>query len=310
MTSPPGHHRHARSTWSSAVKRSAKAFGRHGGFDLAAMLTFFSVLSLAPALLAVFSMTTLVLASNATTVTSLGDDLVRQYVPAEYQDLVMNIVTSVIDAASGGGLALTIGIAVALWSSSIYVRAFSRCMNIVYGRNESRGLVKRTAIMLLTTLIVLISAVLILVSLALNPALVTGLLGPLAEPLGLSDLLTFMTDTFLPIWAWVKWPIVLALMLAIIALLYYFTPDASQPRNPWSSPGPAVAIVGIALAGGALYFYSAYFTGFNPYGAIGTVMALLIALWLTNIVLLLGAEVDADIQRTRATPNHHPPEEQ
>ncbi|VXB01152.1 YihY/virulence factor BrkB family protein [Citricoccus sp. K5] len=282
-----------------ALKGSAKNFGRDGGFDLAAMLTFFSVLSLAPALLAVFSIITLVLASNAETVISVGDDLVRQYVPTEYQNLVVNLVETMIDSAAGGGIALIIGIAISLWSSSIYVRAFSRCMNTIYGRDEGRGLIKRTATMLLTTLTILLVAVLILVCLALNDALVTGILGPIAAPLGLGDLLRFMTESFLPIWAWAKWPIILALMLAIIALLYYFTPNVRQPRTTWLSLGSAIAILGIAIAVGALYFYSSYFAGFNPYGAIGTIMALLIALWLINIVLLLGAEVDAEIQRTR-----------
>jgi membrane protein len=287
------------SSWKYALKRTIKEFGTDGGFDLAAMLTFFSVLSLAPALLAVFSIITLVLASNADTVTSLADDLVRQYVPTEYQSLVVDLVETMIGSASGGVLALVIGIAIALWSSSAYVKAFSRCMNIIYGREEGRGLVKRTATMLLTTLAVLLGAVLILVCLALNGALVTGVLGPIAGPLGLGDLLGFMTESFLPVWAWVKWPLILALVIAIVALLYYFPPNVRQPKFTWVSLGAVVAIVGIALAGGALYLYSSYFAGYNPYGAIGTVMALLLALWVVNIVLLLGAEVDAEVERAR-----------
>jgi membrane protein len=287
------------SSWKYALKRTIKEFGTDGGFDLAAMLTFFSVLSLAPALLAVFSIITLVLASNADTVTSLADDLVGQYVPTEYQSLVVDLVETMIGSASGGVLALVIGIAIALWSSSAYVKAFSRCMNIIYGREEGRGLVKRTATMLLTTLAVLLGAVLILVCLALNGALVTGVLGPIAGPLGLGDLLGFMTESFLPVWDWVKWPLILALVIAIVALLYYFPPNVRQPKFTWVSLGAVVAIVGIALAGGALYLYSSYFAGYNPYGAIGTVMALLLALWVVNIVLLLGAEVDAEVERAR-----------
>jgi membrane protein len=286
-------------SWKYALKRTIKEFGTDDGFDLAAMLTFFSVLSLAPALLAVFSIITLVLASNANTVISLADDLVRQYVPTEYQSLVVNLVGTLISTASGGVIALIIGIAIALWSSSAYVKAFSRCMNIIYGREEGRGLIKRTATMLVTTLAILVGAVLILVCLALNDALVTGVLGPIAGPLGLRDLLSFMTESFLPVWAWIKWPIILALVIAIVALLYYFPPNVRQPKFTWVSLGSVVAIIGIAIAGGALYLYSSYFAGYNPYGAIGTVMALLLALWMSNIVLLLGAEVDAEVERAR-----------
>jgi membrane protein len=287
------------SSWRYALKRTIKEFGTDGGVDLAAMLTFFSVLSLAPALLAVFSIITLVLASNAETVISLVDDLVRQYVPTEYRSLVVDLVETLISSASGGVIALVIGIAIALWSSSAYVKAFSRSMNIIYGREEGRGLVKRTAAMLATTLAILVGAVLILVCLALNEALVTGVLGPIAGPLGLGDLLGFMTESFLPIWAWAKWPLILALVIAIVALLYYFPPNVRQPRFTWVSLGSVVAIIGIAIAGAALYLYSSYFAGYNPYGAIGTVLALLLALWVSNIALLLGAEVDAEVERAR-----------
>jgi membrane protein len=287
------------SSWKYALKRTVREFGTDGGADLAAMLTFFSVLSLAPALLAVFSLITLVLASNAETVTSLVDDLVRQYVPTEYQSLVVMLVETMISSSSGGVVALIIGIAIAVWSSSAYVKAFSRSMNIIYGREEGRGLIKRTAAMLGTTLAILVGAVLILVCLALNDALVTGVLGPIAGPLGLGELLGFMTESFLPVWAWAKWPIILVLVIAIVALLYYFTPNVRQPRFTWVSLGSVVAIIGIAIAGAGLYLYSSYFAGYNPYGAIGTVMALLLALWVSNIVLLLGAEVDAEVERAR-----------
>jgi membrane protein len=286
-------------SWKYALKRTIREFGTDDGFDLAAMLTFFSVLSLAPALLAVFSIITLVLASNAETVITLADDLVRQYVPTEYQSLVVNLVETLISTASGGVIALIIGIAIALWSSSAYVKAFSRCMNIIYGREEGRGLIKVTATMLVTTLAILVGAVLILVCLALSDALVTGVLGPIAGPLGLGDLLSFMTESFLPVWAWIKWPLILALVIAIVALLYYFPPNVRQPKFTWVSLGSVVAILGIAIAGGGLYLYSSYFAGYNPYGAIGTVMALLLALWMTNIVLLLGAEVNAEVERAR-----------
>ncbi|WP_234946196.1 YihY/virulence factor BrkB family protein [Agrococcus sp. Marseille-P2731] len=286
-------------SWKYAFKRAIKEFSSDGGTDLAAMLTYYMVLSLAPGLLAVFSIIALVFANNAQTVTTLVDDVVQQYVPADAQPIVVNLVTTMTESATGGVIALIIGIATAVWSASAYVKAFSRCMNIVYGIEEGRGFIKQTATMLLITISVLVGIVLILVSIAVNDALVTGVLGPIAEPLGLSDFLAFMTQTFLPIWAWVKWPVILGLVVLMIALLYYLAPNLQQPKFTWVSIGSIVAIVGIAVAAVALSIYFAFSSGYGAYGAIGGVMALLFALWIFNIVLLLGAEVDAEVERAR-----------
>ena len=287
------------SSWKYALKRAIKEFGTDGGTDLAAMLTYYMVLSLAPGLLAVFSIIALVLANNADTVTQLVDDVVRQYVPQDYQSLVVDLVETMTSSATGGVIALIIGIATAVWSASAYVKAFSRSMNIIYGIEEGRGLIKQTATMLLITIALLVGVVLILVSLALNDALVTGLLGPIAEPLGLGGLLSFMSQTFLPIWAWVKWPVILALVIAMIALLYYLAPNVQQPKFTWVSLGSIFAIIGIAIAAVGLWAYFTFLTGYSAYGTIGTVMALLFALWIFNIVLILGAEVDAETERAR-----------
>ncbi len=286
------------SSWKYALKRALKEFGSDHATDLAATLTYFMVLSLAPGLLAVFSIISLVLANNADTVTRVVDDAVRQ-VPADYQDLVLNLVETMTTSATGGVIALIIGIATAIWSASAYVKAFSRCMNIVYGIEEGRGFVKQTAQMLAITVTLLVGIVLILVSLALNDALVTGIFGPIAEPLGLGGVLAFMSQVFLPIWAWVKWPVILGIVVLMIALLYYLAPNLKQPKFTWVSVGSIVAIVGIAIAAVGLGLYFTFASGYSSYGAIGTVMALLFALWIFNIVLLLGAEVDAEVERAR-----------
>ncbi|GAA1124241.1 YihY/virulence factor BrkB family protein [Citricoccus alkalitolerans] len=296
-------------SWKYAFKRALKEFGTDSGTDLAARLTYYMVLSLAPALLAIFSIITLVLANNADTVTTLVDDLVQQYVPADYQSLVVDLVDTMISSATGGVIALIIGIATALWSASAYVKAFSRSMNAIYGVEEGRGLVKQLGTMLLVTLSLLLGVVLILVSLALNQSLVDGVLGPIAEPLGLGGTLAFLSETFLPIWAWVKWPVILALVITMIAMLYYFTPNVKQPKFTWVGIGSVVAIVGIAIAGVALSIYLTQFAGYSSYGAIGTVMALLFVLWIFNIVLLLGAEVDAEVERARQLQAGIPAEE-
>ena len=286
--------------WKYALTRALKEFGNDGGTDLAAKLTYYLVLSLAPSLLAVFSILSLVLASNRGAI----DDLLGQLtglVPSDYQALVTNLVTTMSDSAGSGGgiIALIIGIATALWSASAYVKAFNRSANTVYGYEEGRGLVKLTLTNLLTTLILIVGIVVVLLSLALNRSLVDGFLQPIAGPLGMTGVVNFLSDTFLPVWAWVKWPVVVLILLVLIATLYYTTPNVQKPRFHLFGPGNIVALVGMVLAAVALSVYFTQFAGYSAYGAIGTIMALLFALWIFNIVLLLGLEVDAEVERAR-----------
>lgn len=285
--------------WSYGVKRAVKEFVADGGTDLAAMLTYYTALSLAPAVLAIFSLASLVLASNADQVTSLTENLVSENVPADYRNLVTDLINTAAGSAGGGAIALIISIAVALWSSSAYVKAFGRCSNLIYERAEGRGFVKKTGTMLLTTLAMIVGVMLILVSLALNQSLVSSLLGPIAEPLGLTSVLNFLTETFLPIWTWVKWPVIIALIIVMIAVLYYFSPNIRMPKFRWVSLGSVIAIIGIGVAAVGLYFYFAYAAGYSSYGAIGSVMALLFALWVFNIMLIFGVEVEAEAERAR-----------
>ena len=296
----PGHlPKLGRASWKYAFTRAVKEFSADDGADLAAMLTHFTVLSLAPVLLGILAIVSLILTSNADTVTGLVADLTTRYLPAAYQELAVNLVKTIAGSYTGSLIALTIAIATALWSSSGYVKAFSRCMNTIYGREEGRGLLKQTGAMMLVTLVMLAGVVLILVSLALNKPIVSGLLGPIAEPLGMSGQLDFLLTTFLPVWSWVKWLVILALAITLVAVLYFFTPNVRQPKFTWISPGSVVAIAGIATAGLLLWIYLTRFAGYSAYGAVGTAIAVLFVLWAFNIMLLLGAEVDAEVERAR-----------
>lgn len=284
--------------WKYALTRAVKEFGNDGGTDLAAKLTYYMVLSLAPALLAVFSILTLVLASNRSAV----DDLVQQLagmVPPDYETVVSDVVNNLMGQAGGGIIALIVGILTAVWSASAYVKAFNRASNQVYNYSEGRGFVKLTLTNLLTTMIMLAGIVLTLISLALNRSLVEGLIAPIAQPLGMTSAVNFLSDTFLPIWAWVKWPVVIILLLVLIATLYYMTPNVKKPSFRMFGPGNIFALVGMVLAAVGLYFYFTTLAGYSAYGAIGGVMALLFALWIFNIVLLLGLEIDTEVERAK-----------
>lgn len=286
-------------SWRYVVKRVVKEFYAERGIDVAAMMTFFTTLSLAPALLAVYSLFTLLVANNEELVSGFIDEFIDDVVPDGYEPPVRDFIETVIGSPAGGVVGLVIGLATALWSSSAYMRAFSRGSNAVYRRAEGRGMVRKWGMMLFTTLVFLFGVALVLVSLALNEPLVSGLLGPVAAPLGLSGALDFLLRVFLPVWVWLKWPFILGLMIGMIAILYYFAPNVRKPRFRWLTLGSAFAILGIAVVSAGLYIYFTFFGGYSSYGAVGGIIAVLFALWFYNIVLLVGVKIDAETERAR-----------
>ncbi|MEJ5918837.1 YihY/virulence factor BrkB family protein [Corynebacterium sp. H78] len=282
-----------------ALKRSLVEFWFEHGLDRAATLTFFTVLTASPALLAVYSIATLVLADYSASIVALTDDFVATYIPDQYGKYVTRIVNIIIGSAKSGLVALTIGILMSLISSSAYVRAFSRSANAVYRVSEGRSLIEYHAIMLATTLVMLVGSFGLILSVAINRSLVTGLLEPLSDTLNIQDTVTFLLDGFFPVWDWIRWPIIVLVLMVLIDALYYATPNVRQRRFRWLSTGSAVAIVGVAITGWLLTVYLARFASFNPYGAMGAVIAMMVALWVINAMLLFGFKLDAEIERVR-----------
>lgn len=152
--------------------------------------------------------------------------------------------------------------------------------------------------MLGITLIMVITVVAALVSLALNATIIETVFAPIAQVVGAQGILTTLTETFLPIWQWLKYPVVLALIIIMLGVLYHFSPNVER-RFKLFSVGAVVAVIGIILAGIAMGIYLTYFASYSSYGAIGTVMAVLFVIWIFNIVIILGAEIDVELLRAR-----------
>lgn len=281
-----------------ALKRAILQFSIDKGTDRAATLTYFAVLSLAPLLLAVFSILTLFLASAADTVENFAEDLVTQAVPADYQELSLNLINTMTQSASGSVIALIVGTVIALWSASKYVQAFARNLNEIYGVVEGRSIMRLYTTMLLLTLVLVVTVVAALVSLALNASIIDAVFAPVAQVIGAEAFLATLTESFLPVWNWLKYPVVLLLLIVMIGILYQFSSNVERKFKPLSA-GAVVAVVGIMLAGAAMIIYLTYFASYSSYGAIGTLMAVLFVIWIFNIVLLLGAEVDVELFRAR-----------
>ncbi|SLM90943.1 YihY/virulence factor BrkB family protein [Brachybacterium nesterenkovii] len=288
--------------WKYLAKRVLTEFGRDAGTDQAAMLTYFMVLSIAPTLLALFSLATLLLSDMKDQIAQLLTEAITSSGIGQgaqgIDSAVSSTVESLMGSATGGTIALIIGIATALWSASAYVKAFARVSNVIYEVPEGRGPIRFNLGMLAVTAASIIGLLLIMVSLLLNRTLVDSVVGPLAQSVGATGVLDFLSGAFLQVWAWVKWPVILVIAILIVALLYWATPNIKRPFR-LLSPGAVVAILGTILAAVALSIYMSTVAGYSSYGAIGGIMAVLFALWVLNIVLILGAEVDAEFERAK-----------
>ena len=293
------------------AKRVLTEFLRDGGTDQAAKLTYFMVLSIAPTLLALFSLATLLLSDLKDEIAQLITEAIESAASGSELgagEAVKSTIDSLMGSATGGTVALIIGIATALWSASAYIKAYGRVANHIYEVPEGRGPVRMNATMLALTVAMILGILLVMVSVLLNETIVESLLGPIASTIGAEGVLEFLMGSFLPIWAWVKWPVILVIAFALISLLYWGAPNVDKPFR-FISPGGVFAILGIGVAAVALSIYMGTVAGYSSYGAIGGIMAVLFALWVMNIVIIMGAEVDAEYQRARELASGKPAEE-
>lgn len=297
----PGSPRLSGRTLAYMAKRVLAEFTRDGGTDQAAKLTYYLVLSIAPTMLALFSLATLLLSDMKDEIAGLIKEAISSGAGGSGMEVggaVDSTLDSLMGSATGGTIALIIGIATALWSASAFVKAYGRVANQIYEIPEGRGFIRLTLSMLALTVAMILGILLVLISVLLSQSIVDSLLGPIASTIGAEGLLTFLTESFLPIWAWVKWPVILVIAFALVSLLYWGAPNVEKPFR-LISPGGVFAILGIGVAAVALSIYMGTVAGYSSYGAIGGIMAVLFALWIMNIVIILGAEVDAEFERAK-----------
>ncbi len=292
------------------LRRAFLSFWLGAGVDNGAKLTFFSILAFAPTILAIYSLTTLFLANNRDLVIRATDDFIAGYVPSDYQGLAVDVVEMVVGTRAEGLISLILSVAVSVLSASGYVRAFSRTANLAYGVTEGRHPVRLWGSMVLVTAVQIIGVVVVLAALSVNAPLVESVLKPVATPLGIEGVVVFLTDRFLPVWGWLRWPVVVAIIVLLMDILYFFTPNLRTPRFRWLTAGSATATAGIALVGLVFFVYLRYFTGVSSYGAIGTLLAAIFALWAMNIMVVFGLMLDVETERVRLLRRGHPFEEE
>ena len=272
--------------WWPVLKRTFGEFKDDNLTDWAAALTYYAVLAIFPALIVLVSILGLV-GSSATQ--PLIDNL-GTVAPGPAKEIFTSAIENLQGDQGAAGVLFVVGLLGALWSASGYVAAFMRASNAIYDIEEGRPIWK--------TLPVRVGLTLVLLLLLAVSTIAVVLTGGLAEKVG--DLIG-LGETAVSVWNIAKWPILLVVVSFMFALLYWAAPNVKHPGFRWISPGGVLAVIGWLIASGAFALYVSNFASYNKtYGALGGVVVFLVWLWISNVVILLGAEFNAELERERA----------
>jgi membrane protein len=272
-------------SWKGVFKRALREFNEDKVTDWAAALTYYGVLSIFPMLLALISL--LGLFGQSATQPLL--DNIGSIAPGPGKQIITNAITNLQKSQGSAGIMFFVGLAAALWSASGYTGAFMRASNDIWDVEEGRPAWKTIPLRVGVTGLLL---VLLTIS-----AMAVVLTGPLAQHVG--DIVG-LGSAAVTAWDIAKWPVLILVVAFMIALLYYAAPNVKHPKFQWVSPGSLMAVVLWIIASAIFAFYVANFGSYSKtYGALGGVIVFLTWLWITNNVILLGAEVNAEIERGR-----------
>ncbi len=270
----------------ATLKRTAKEFQEDNLTDWAAALTYYALLSLFPALIATVSLLGVFGDPKATTeslteiITDLGPESAAETFAGPIESITANQGTA--------SVAFFAGLAAAVWSASAYVGAFMRASNVIYETPEGRPFWKVRPLQIGVTLVM----ILLLVVLALGLVSTGPILDAVAGEVGLSE-------TAVTIWSYAKWPLMAALFLLMVAVLYYASPNVKLRGFRWVSAGSVVAIVVWVIASALFSFYVANFGSYDEtYGTLGGLIALLIWFWISNLAILFGHQLNAERERS------------
>src|SRR3954454_18993438 len=273
------------SSTKGTLRRTIREFQEDNVTDWAAALTYYGVLSIFPALLALVSIVGLM----GTSATNALQKKLSTFAPGAARNILGGGIDQLANHPGGAGLPFVVGLLVALWAASGYIAAFMRASNVIWDVEEGRPVWKTIPVRLGVTIVVVL---LLAVS-----ALAVVLTGSLADKTGR---LLGLGSTFVTVWDIAKWPVLLLIVALILAILYYASPNVKQPGFKWVTPGSVVAVVVWLVASALFALYVANFGSYNKtYGSIAGVIVFLVWLWITNIAVLFGAELNAEIERGR-----------
>jgi membrane protein len=281
-------------SWWSVLKRTVLEFKEDNLTVWAAALTYFGVLAIFPALLALVSILGL-LGSGSTQ--PLIDNL-GNVAAGPAKEIITAAIQNLQNSKGSAGLSFFVGVAIALWSASGYVAAFMRASNAIYDVDEGRPVWKTIPVRLAITVVLVV----LLAITAVAVVITGGLADQAGKMLGIGS-------TAVTVWDVAKWPVLLLIVSLMISILYWASPNVKQPGFRWISPGGILAVAIWIVASAGFAFYVANFGSYNKtYGALAGVIIFLVWLWISNIAILLGAEFNAELERQRQIEAGQPPE--
>jgi membrane protein len=268
-------------------------FRRDQMLDHAAALTYFGLLSLFPALLVTVAI--LGLFGQQALIDETAAALEDAGAPAATVDAVTEALRSSQENRGTAGVALVIGLVVALNGASGSFAAAGRALNVVFRVEEGRGFVRRRVLQLGSTLLVVATVILTLVLVFLGGGLADEVLGAIG-----------LGDTAAAVWKLARWPAAMASAMLVYSLVYYLAPNVQVKRFAFITPGAVLGVLLWLVASAGFFFYVSNFGSYGAtYGAFAALVILLIWLWLTNAALLFGAELNA-AAGTRRAPEFRP----
>jgi membrane protein len=285
-------------SWLDVLKRTVREAREDNLTDWAAALTYYGVLSIFPALLVLVALLSLLGEHPRTTDALL--EIVQDVSPGAAAETLRDPIVDVIRSKGGAGALLGVGLVGALWSASGYIGAFMRAMNVLYEVEEGRPFWKLRPLQIAITI-----AMVLLLALVAIAIVVTG---PLASAVGG---VVGLGDAAVTAWSWGKWPVLVLIVIVMLAVLYYAAPNVKHPGFRLLSPGAVAAVVLWLVASLLFALYVANFGSYNKtYGSLGAVVVFLVWLWISNLALLLGAELDSELERRRELAEGLPAEEE
>jgi membrane protein len=271
-------------SWLGTLKRTVREFRDDNLTDWAAALTYFGVLAIFPALLVVVSVLGLIGESATDSLLENVEDVA----PGPAQEILTNAIENLQGAGSASGVAFVIGLAAAIWASSGYVNGFMSASNSIHDVDDAGSLTKTLPVRIGLTLVLMVLAGII----AFSVTLTGGLAKEVGDVIGVGD-------TAVDVWGIAKWPVLLFLVSVLLAVLYWGAPNVKLPFRLFS-PGALLAVLGWVIASIAFAFYVSNFSSYNKtYGALAGPIVFLLWLWISNIFILLGAELNAELERSR-----------
>ncbi len=272
--------------WATA-KRAFREFQANALTDQAAALTYYGLLAVFPGLIALVSI--LGLFGDPVTTTRELTGIIRELAPGSAAETFSGPIEAITANESAAGVMFVVGVAAALWSASGYVGAFIRASNVIYETPEGRPIWKLRPLQVAITFITVVLLVALLLGLVLTGPVVDAVAGPLG-----------IGDQAVSVWNVAKWPVMAFVALVILAILYYASPNVRLPKFSLVTPGALLALFVWLVASVAFAVYVANFGSYNKtYGTLGGVISLLVWMWLSNVAVLLGVQLNAELERNR-----------